>query len=104
MVFRCRTDHCRPADIDQFDQSFSFFRAIRRGERIEVHDHEVEQFDPEAQQFLLLFRIPAFRKQPSMHARVQCLDAPAQDFRMACDIRHLLHSDAGFAQRNCGSA
>ncbi len=83
VVFGCRAQHRRTADIDIFNGLFEGTVRLcdRRFERIEIdHDH-VDGPDPLLLHLLDMGRNRTASKQAAMNLGVQCFDAAVENFR-----------------------
>ena len=105
MVFGCRTQHRRPANINFFDQCIAVLGAGQRCfKRIEIDHQQINGFD-----ILLCHRSQMVVKitpgeQAAMNFWMQRFDAPAHNFRKASDVCHIGHINAGITQRAGGAA
>ena len=73
-------DERNAADVDFLDYGLMLGSRCHRGfERIEVHDDKVDLVDAVFAELLQVGCVVATRKDAAEHARMQRLDAPAQD-------------------------
>jgi hypothetical protein len=96
VVLRRRAHHRRATDVDLLHAR------VRRGprhhglqERVEVHHHQVERFDPELGQLPGVGRQPAVGEDAGMHPRVQGLHPTVEALREAGELLDLGDRDPG---------
>ena len=93
-------DHRRTADIDVLDAVVvGPAGGHRRLERVEIDHQQVDGPDAVGEHRRLMLRIAADAEEAAVDGRVQRLHAPVHHLRKAGDIAHVLHRQAGFAQR-----
>ena len=87
VVLRGGSEDRGTADVDLVEEHAAAL-ARRRvlGERIEIHDDQVDRLDALALQLLAVHRIVAAREQRGMDLRMQRLDAPAEERRLSGDV------------------
>ena len=93
-------DHARSADVDLLDELLEGDARARRGlfERIQVHDHDVDEADPvRLERGEVVVPIPA-RKDAAVDTGVERLHASVQHLRKAGDRRDARHGEAGVRQ------
>ena len=98
MVFRCRADHCRPANVNVFD-TFVIVGALghRFFERVEVDHQEIDRPDPVLGHRARMVLIVAQCQEPSVHRRVQGFDTPIHHFRETGHLCNVFHLQPGVA-------
>ena len=104
VILRGRTDHRRPADVDVLDRVFECAIRLRdrRGERIEIHHHQIDRIDAmRAHHFIVDV---ATSQQSAVNLRMQRLHATIHDFRKAGVRRHFGHLDAILFEQRGGAA
>ena len=92
-VLRCRSDHGRPADIDELDRGV-------RGEGIEVADHEIDRLDVVRCQVSEVLGLGAIGQDPAVDLRMQGLDPSPEHLRARGDGRHIDVGDARLDERS----
>ena len=104
VILRRGAHHRRPADVDVLDRVLEAAAGLRdgRGERIEVHDDEIDRLDAVLLHDGVVDAAPA--EQAAMDLRVQRLDAPVHDLGKAGDGRHVGDRDALRTQQRRGAA
>ena len=104
VIFRCRTNHRRAADVDVLDRIVDgCIRARDRCfERIQVDDQQVDRFDAVFVHDRLVGA--ATTEQSAMDGRMQGLDAAVHDLRKAGFLGDFADVEAGLAQLPAGAA
>ena len=106
MVLRRGADHRRTADVDLLDE-----RVERdpgpiggRGERVEIHDDELERSDRRRHELLPMVDQPAVGEDPGVNPRMERLDPSVEHLREAGHGRDVGHRQARLAERSSGPA
>ena len=99
-------DHRRPADVDLLDQRVEGDPGpIRgRGERVEIHDDELERSDRRRRELLPMVDQSAVGEDPGVDPRMERLDPSVEHLREAGHRRDVGHRQAGLAERPSGPA
>ena len=94
-----RPDHGGPADIDILDTG-PIIAALgqRLLERIEVHDQQIDRFDPMGGHGHQMLVIVAQRQKPAVDRRMQGLDPPIHHLRISGHLGHIAHLQPRHAQ------
>jgi hypothetical protein len=106
VVLGRRPDHRGAADVDLLDELVPRDPGPvgGRGERVEIHDDELERGDPGRDQRLPVGRPPAVGEDPAVDPRVERLDPPVEHLGKARDGRDVGDWQAGVAKGPRGAA
>ena len=105
VVLRRCANHCGTADIDIFnDGRRRSTTCDGRGERIQIHDDEVERFNSQFGQLVDVRVVPQVGEDSAVDRGVQRLDATIERFRETGYLGHLLHVEPRVANRLTGRA
>ena len=100
-IFRRRTHHGRPADVDILDELFG--RRARLGRRggkgIQVYDHQIDGHDAMVGGLLAVLGLAALEKNSTVHFGMQRLYAPSQHLGPSREVGDVAHGDAGVPQQ-----
>ena len=105
VVLRRGTDHRRAADVDLLDALVGAGAGgDGLGERVEVHDDEVERRDPELLELRHVLGLAAVGEDAGVHRRVQRLHPAVQALREAGDLLDRCHGHPGVGDPPGGGA
>ena len=100
-IFRRRTNHRRPADIDVLNQLVEAHARLGGGflEGVKVDHHHVDGRDAMLGNRRAMAGVVAPMQNSPVDFRMQRLDAPIQHFREPGQLGNIFHRDAGVAQQ-----
>ena len=90
VIFGCRADHGRAANINVFNTRLvSPTAPDRLLKRVEIDHQQIDRANTMVAHGVCMGFIIAYRKQSAMHHRVQCFHPPVHHFGEAGQLRHI---------------